>query len=548
MPPLTLSAEAGLATYVSDLRRPTTKAKVLNNVNQVKRGVVTSRVRGWERVRADDFNGGAKFLGFSEFILAADGSKNLIFQVGDKIYSYDFGTETETEIANSLDPAAIPNFAMFQPYASGPSFGIFSNGEDEPLKITDLSTSAAFELNGSAYGGGAATTSPMPAKSYGIPKFVVPFLDRLLIFGFPDDDTRYDVLITNTGEAEVVTQSSPLIPTDGDMRQLPPRLGDPTGGISFRLSNADNIQIALIACENGVCMLSGTDATNFSLTVLTEEYGIPSNHTWIPLYNDMWFFSDKGLTSFSTLASNSSLLTDMLSMDIQDIIARVNPAHAYKIHAYHNKRTQDIVVWLPLDANTECQDAIIANYNNDFSQPGRPVPQWFTKSGTTVTASIYFNKESIGGGIDGVLQRHYVGTKYDTAPVPFEIMTALMGVQNPLKSMQIQEIGVVCEGAAQRFIMNAFQYVRTVKESMIRNQAKPQDFRMTADDTGTQTILDSWIADSSSFPADQVKVLKQYSCLGACDFVEFQIKGQDEDDNIDFVQIVADVDMMGNKI
>lgn len=544
MPDITLSVDGGLATYVSDFRRPTNKAKVLNNMNQAKRGVTTSRFRGWERVREDVFNGGATFLGFFEFLLAADGSSNLLFQVGDELYSYDFGTETETAIMTGLNTTAIPTIQMFQPYAVGPSFGVYTNGEDEPRTIVDLTTDGVLQLNGGPYP--AATAAPMPVKTYSKPKFTVPFLDRLLIFGFPDDDTRHDVLITNTGEAEVVSQSSPVVATDGDMRQLPPRLGNPTGGIAFRLSNADNLQIALLACERGVAMLSGTDATNFSITVLTTEYGIPSNHTWIELYNDIWFMSSKGWTNFSTLASNSTLVTDMLSADIQDLVSRINKAHAHKIHAYHHKDRQDIVIWMPLDSNTECQDAIIANYNNDLSSRGNPVPQWFTKTGTLVTASAFFNGEAYGGNNAGIFQRHYVGTKYDTEPVPFEIMTALGGVQDPLKSMDVRDIGIACEGAEQKFTINTFAYVRNVKEDLVRKQMDPKDFPMRSGEAGS-TALDSWIWDNGSFPADQPKVLKYYNFRGACDFVEFQIKGVNEDDNIDFVQITADVDILGKK-
>lgn len=544
MPDITLSIDGGLATYVSDFRRPTNKAKVLNNMNQAKRGVATSRYRGWERVRAGAFNGGAKFLGFAEFLLAADGSSNLIFQVGDDLLSYNFGTATETVIISGLNTTAIPTIQMFQPYASGPSFGVYTNGEDQPRRIVDLATAALLQLNGGNYP--QATGAPLPVKTYTKPKFTVPFLDRLLIFGFPDNNTRHDVLITNTGTADTVTQSAPVVATDGDMRQLPPRLGSPTGGIAFRLSNADNNQIALIACERGVCMLSGTDATNFSITVLTAEYGIPSNHTWVELYNDIWFMSTKGWTNFSTLASNSTLVTDMLSADIQDLIARINKAHAHKIHAYHHKDRQDVVIWMPLDSNTECQDAIIANYNNDLSSRGNPVPQWFTKTGTVVTASAFFNGSAYGGNDVGIFQKHYTGTKYDTVPASFEIMTALGGVQDPLKSMDVKDIGIACEGAEQKFTINTFAYVRNVKEDLVRKQTDPKDFPMTSGEI-PGTVLDSWVADSGSFPADQPKVLKYYNFRGACDFVEFQIKGVNEDDNIDFVQITADVDILGRK-
>lgn len=545
MPDLTLSVDGGLATYLSDLRRPTNKAKVLNNFNQIKAGVFTTRMRGWERVREDVFNAGAAFRGFAEFTLAVDGSNNLLFQVGDKLYSYDFGTETETEIANSLDPDAIPTIQMFQPYASGPSFGVYTNGVDEPLKIEDLSTSSALELNGAPYPTALAT--PV-TKTYSKPKFTVPFLDRLVIFGFDGDETRHDILITNSGEAETVSQATPALATDGDVQQISPALGNPTGGVSFRLSNAEMNQIVLIACERGVCMLSGTDATNFSIVELTKEYGIPSNHTWIPLYNDMWFLTTKGWSNFSTLATNSALVNDMLSREIQDIVARINPAHAHKAHAFHHKGYQDVVVWFPLDSNTECSDAIIANYNNDMTQRGNPVPQWFTKSGTTVTASIYFEGVAYGGGEDGIFQKHYTGTKYDTEPVPFELRTALLGSQNPLRSLNVEQIGVVCEGGSQKFLINAFIYERNVAENLVLTQAEPADFEMTADDTGSITILDSWVADVSTFPSDQPKVLKYYNFTGACDFAEFQIKGETEDSNIDFVQIVVDAELLSNKL
>jgi hypothetical protein len=542
----TLSASGGLATFVSDLTRATNKAKVLNNVNQVKRGVITSRYRGWQRVRAGSFNAGTKFLGFSEFITSSSGARTLLFQVGDKVYSYNFGTATETQIATGLNTSAIPTMNMFQPYSAGPSFMVYTNGVDQGLKITSTAASAALQLNGAAYGA-AATAAALPVKTYTKPKFNLPFLDRMLIWGFDGTDIRHDLLITNSGTAETCTQASPAVATDGDMRQLPPRLGLPTGGFAFRLSNSTNEQVVILAMERGVCLLQGTNATNFSITVLTDEYGIPSNHTWIQLYNDVWFLTTKGLSNFSMLAGNSSLMSDMLTADIQDIMSRINSAQAHKAHAYHHKLNQDVVLWFPLDSNTECNDAIIGNYNNDLSQPGHPVPQWFTKSGTEVTASCFFDGVPYGGNSAGLFQQHYTGALYDTTPVPWEIMLALMGAQDPLADFDTKELGIVCEGASQQFIMNCYQYIGTVNNRMARIEAKPLNFEMAADDTGSLTTLGTWISDLSSFPADQVKVLKQYTPTGVCRFAEYQMSGATADDNIDFVQLAAMIEKLGYK-
>lgn len=546
MPLQTLSAAGGLATFISDLHRPINKAKVLNNVNQVRKGIITSRYRGWQRVRATAFNGGAKFLGFAEFVTSSSGAHTILFQVGNKVYSYDFGSATETQIATGLNTTAIPTMNMFAPYSAGPSHMIYTNGVDQGLRITSTAASAALLLNGAAYGVGA-TGAPMPVKTYTKPKFNLPFLDRMLIWGFDGTDIRHDLLITNTGTSETVTQTAPLLATDGDMRQLPPSLGLPTGGFAFRLSNSSNEQIAILGMERGVCLLQGTDATNFSITVLTSEYGIPSNHTWVQLYNDVWFLTTKGVSSFSTLAGNSSLTADMLSKDIQDIVSRINPAHAHKAHAYHHKLVQDVVFWIPLDANTECSDAVIANYNNDFSQPGHPVPQWFTKSGTEVTASAFFDNVPYGGNSAGLFQQHYLSTLYDTTPVSFEIMLALLGAQDPLADFDIKQLGVICEGASQKFRINTYMYLNTVISRTMRIEANPLDFEMTADDSGTLTTLGAWVLGSSSFPADQVKVLEQYTPMGSCRFAEFQLKGETAEDQIDFVQLSADITKLGYK-
>jgi hypothetical protein len=528
-----LSGADGVQTNISDFLRPGSALKVADNVNMVKRGIITSRYNGWTRQRAGAFNSGAQFLDFAVFT-DATGARTLCFQVGSKLYSYDGATETAMQ--SGLSTTNPPCIRMFAPYASGTPTMILANGVDQPYKFTSTGAASgvAMQLNGGNYP--QSLSAPLPVRSYSKPQFFEPFNDRLAIAGFTGA-SAFDVLLTNAGTAETCTQSTPLVATDGGVFQVNPALGPITGMKAFKLSNADNTQVLLVAQAQGVSIIVGSNATDFQMRTLTAEYGIPSNRCWVQVMNDLWFLATDGIRRFSTLVQNANLLNASMSFIIQDIISALSSGSAQWACMAHHRIYQEVVLWCPVSGSSINNQGIVLNYNNDKAgDPTQVNPIFFTKSGTTVSALLDYKNTLYGGGYDGLLQVHYSGNLYDTAPVSWEIRTALVKPKDYENSCYLEKALVLTEGLGQQFLANAFTYAQ-LGNTLQRNQMNPVDFliREGVSSSGL-TILNSWTLGTSAFE-DSIPRRHVFQPQGHGAYWELQLKGNQADHVIDWLGI-----------
>lgn len=541
-----LTGTAGVVTNISDWLRAPDMLKVGNNINMLKRGVFTSRYNGWQRQRETEFNSGAEFLEFSQFV-ASNGSKTQIFQVGDELYSYDGLTETNIFGGGSPftpDAEAIPCMRMFQPYAASTSpILLWMNGVDEPKKIdgTAAGDFANLQINGADYGAGG-TAAPLEVKTYSKPRFCEPFRDRMIILGF-DGANAMDVLITNSGTFEVVTASAPLVATDGGVFQLNPQYGSVTGCKVFKLSNSGNETIALIAQEHAVSYIRGDSALTFGLFLLTDEYGIPSNRTWIQIKSDLFFLAEDGIRSFAALSENANLVNDANTFDVQDIINRFTTGSMAKAHATHAKKYQEVQFFFPVDGNSECGAAIVMNYNTGSAR-GAVNPILFTRDNATVACSQYFNKHFFGGGYNGVLQDHYTVNTIDGVKCSWEIQPAFFRGDNPKELTTPTAVSVICEGDNQKCLANAFFYTRNAKTgATLKQAATPQDTVLSSPSSGT-TVLGSWVLGNGAMPSEHVKYMDYYpKSVGLAH--EVQLKGSEIDHVIDFLGVIYELESGG---
>jgi hypothetical protein len=535
-----ITAAAGVATNPADFFRSQNQAKVLNNLQQTKkRGIWTNRNVGWKRHRATAFNAGAAFLDFAVFVDSA-AVETLIFQVGDKLMSYDIATFTETNILTGLSATALPCMRNFQASAAAATpLLIYVNGDKQsPLQITAMpSTSSNLFLNG---GAGPAFGAAF-GKTYDKPTFCEQFYNRMVYAGFTGASTSRDILVTNSGTPATASVVGPtLVATDGGVFQIDPKLGVIRGVKAIRINNLDNDEITIIGCVNGVALITGTSALDFRMVTLTKEYGILSNRAWIQLQNDLYFLSTNGIRRFSSLVDNATLLNASLTLDQQDLINRINPIGVPKTHATHNLLTQEVQFWFPIDqelvtfANQQSAHALIMNYNSGQGDPNTINPIWSTKDGTGVACSIRFGSTFFGGGYDGFLQVHYTGQLYDTSAVSWEYVSPLLSAGNPLQGQSLRKIGVITEGGDQKWIANSFVYEFMDNGTMRRSQVL-SNFPMGADQV-SGTVLGSWVLGDGSFPSEHVKVLN-LEPEGNGRYIEVQFKGVQSDHIIDFIAL-----------
>lgn len=531
-----LRADKGVATNIGATLLGDRYMQTCKNVNMVKRGVVTSRVRGWSKQRASAFNGGVPFLDFGIFV-AANGTRTLLFQVGDDVDSYNIGTSTETVIFTGVSNTALPCFRAYAPYAAGTPYTVWCNGSDEPRKITSVTASSLLQLNGANYGA-AATAAPLAVKTYSKPTFVEPYLDRLVLAKFAGSGTEYDVVITNAGTGETCTQSAPLVATDGGVFTMNPALGAITGLKAFKLSNESNEQVLLVAQALGVTLITGEGATTFRSRQLTDEYGIPSNRTWVRVMNDLYFLASDGIRCFSTLIQNSNLLTSSKTFGVQDLVNRWNQDQLAKAHAFHMRKYQEIVFWFPIDVDTDCKNAFVFNYGDSDNEPAI-----FPKDGTTVTCSTLFSNIPYGGGSDGVLQLHYSGTKYGDAAVAFRIALSPVHAEGDSRRSFQADFQIITEGPANKFIPNCYGFVRTVSGKLMRKRMLPANqVKVVSDAAGS--ILDSWALGVGAYPSEHTRITT-FKPKGAAHMMDLELTGTDADHDIDFVAAQFDLKLGG---
>ncbi len=421
--------------------------------------------------------------------------------------------------------------------SNGAVVSITSNSPNTTTYTVTNSTHQTLTLAANAGAAFGSTVAPLQLKTYNNPRFCSKFYNRMVYAGFTGSDTAFDIVVTNGGTFANCTLSSTLTATDGGVIQSDVSLGPITGLYNLRTSNTSNNETLIVACQNGVAIIDGTDATNFAYIVLTREYGILSNRSWVQLQNDVCFPTTNGIRRYSDLIVNATLVGASLTLGLADIYNQVNIVGADKIHACHNLPTQEVQFWIPFGQKTlthtqvQCLNALIMNYSpTDDNTSLSPI--WSTRDGTAVAASIYFNTKFFGGGYDGLLQQHYSGNLYDNAAIQWTYRSPLLGNGNIALGQSTRTIEVITEGGSQHIRASWFLYDHMDNESMRRRQTVNQFPLQALQVVGT--ALDSWIIGQGAFPSNHIKLLK-FEPEETGKFSELVLQGIDASDTIDYI-------------
>lgn len=541
-----LTVVGGTQSNINDIFRPAIKAKRINNLHQFKSGVFSSSGNGWTRVRSTALNGGAAGLDFGIFTSSA-GVDTLLMQVGDDVMSYDFNTNVATNVVGltGLSTTALPCMKQFSPSAStAQGVTIYCNGVIEPRKITGAAASAALLFNSPGVWPGVFL-----GKTYSIPKFCVNFGNRMVYFGFSGATTFMDLLISNAGDAEVFTQSAPIVATDGCAFTFPLDLGAPTGVTSYKLNNENSTEILILGFKRGMAILQGTDTTNYRVIIASRKHGLLSNRCFVNINNEVYYLATDGIRTASSLQLNAGLTTETETMEIYDEFLKIDQDNAHKAHAVHHPDTQEIQFWVPYTTdNGQCKHALITNYNTPQNQN---IPIWYFKNRTEVACSIEFNRKFYGIGYDGLFQQHYTGNFYDTggagqAYPTFEVTLSLIGVGNPSQTCSIRKLMFITDGGSQKFNPRASVFHIMADGHTEKAIMQPVEFELESEDTAG-TVLGSWLLGISAFPADDPKLLDEFVPEGAGHYWEVSAFGNQDDHSIDFAALHYTISVGGQR-
>lgn len=544
-----INAQGGTLSYINDIFRPANKAARIRNFHQFKRGVFSSSGGGWVRDNAAAINAGASGRDFGTYTDAA-GTISLLAQFGNTLVQYDPIAHTATNVTGmtALDATAIPCMRGFAPSTSSTSpITVYTNGVQEPRKIITATTSAAMLFNSPGVWPGTFN-----GKTYTKPKLCTPFGQRMAYAGFATSGASgnliaYDILISNSADAEKFTVAVPSVATDAIAFTVPGILGLPTAIRSLRLNNNVSTEVLIIGCQRGVCLIEGNDTTNYNLQILSTGYGIPSNRTFVQLNNVLFFLATDGFRSFSGENNNSNLLTDSISLDIYDEILNIDPANSYKAHATHHPGTQEILFWVPYLQDTGTpQHCIVINYN---TQDGSPIFYW--KDNTTVMAGIEFNGTMYGMTETGYVQKHYSGNFYDGGVnnlVPgAELILSLISVGNPAQDCSMRQVCVITDGGDQKFKINVDALVKMDDGRTTRIRQEPTDFILSSP-SSPATALGSWVLGLAGFPGNHPKLLDDYTPKGAARYWQFALTCDDSSHNLDFAALHTTISIGGMRV
>ena len=136
-----LTVNEGQWSFVAELIRLNTQAKILNNFQMLTRGIWSNPTGiGWSLQRSAVFNSGAAFKDFGTFV-DSQGNQTLLFQVGNTLYSYNLTSSVETAYTGSLAnlSTSLVNLPTMRAFVDSTSsiapYTIYTNGDIQPQKI-----------------------------------------------------------------------------------------------------------------------------------------------------------------------------------------------------------------------------------------------------------------------------------------------------------------------------------------------------------------------------------------------------------------------------
>lgn len=513
-----LTPTRGLASSVADMLRDGQYAKVLNNLQMLKRGVWSTRGTGWSKHVNTQHNSGGNITEIHPYV-DSSGTKKILFRCGGKYYDYNIGTTTATEIGTGFGSTDIPCIRVYgRPTYAGPINAFFADGVHELKKWT---------------GSGSMATSAwwpqtVAGRTFTKPKFLEEFQGRGVQAGFADYQNA--VLISDATYYDYSTVSSPQVDTDGGWLDVPSVLGPITGLRTLRLNTNDTVLI--VGCENGVAMVTGTGALTFAVKEITREFGVVSNRTWVQAQNDLYFLATDGVRSFST-SSIAGLLNLRKTALVQDLVNRINKTYAYKAHAFFYPSTLEAQFWYPIDSDTTPQNAIVLNFNTanpNASEDFGTSPIFSTKNGISPTCTGVLAGVAYAGTSNGYLMQMYSGDTYDGTAISWQYVSPLTGAASPAQAASNRKFIIMTEGAAQQFTAQAYTLT-----TMSGGDTKwiPQDSKSCTAAATSVTDISTWASGTTtSYPK-----LIDFESKGSGRFWALKLSGSTSSDHIDLVGI-----------
>lgn len=514
-----LGPENGLITNIAEVLRPSSYAAVLDNLHMLKQGVWSVRDTGWTRHRSSAFNSGASILGFGLHVNSSAPPANVfLFQSGSKLYSYDLNTQTETLLYTASSSTAPPCMLSFNQLNL-----LWTNGDETPRRWPGTGATVALGPFPASIGSYSGINKPAFLESFANRETFARF--GALTYG-SNSNIQYQMVLIATEYGDF-TVSTPAAATDAGYIAFNSKYGTIRGMKTIRIRDGENTQVLLVALDNALGIISGDNALNFTGSIISTEFGVPSNNTWAQIGDDVYFLASDGIRRLRSIAGDAGAFTpELVTRPVQDVINRINWTYASTAWSMYNPKTQELVFWVPIDSDTTPKNGIVLNFQKD-----RNNPVFSTISQQKLVSGIWYNGVAYGGTSDGYLEKLWTGNDYDGTVINWDFVSAVGKTNSPAQNASSRKFEIITEGGDQQYMAEAYSLTQRADEV---TQMKLQYSKAMSVTKPSITKLGTWASGSTT----SYSQFTDFQPMGSGRFWVCRLKGTGSGDYIDLVGVL----------
>lgn len=390
------------------------EAEEIENLHTNGNGNWSSRNVGYTVITPEALNSGAAVTGMGLFV-RNNHTQHAVAAAGSKVYEFNIGAGTGTEIGDGFTAGVRMNFATFQ------NLLILCNGHESPKKWGGAG--ALMEL--------AGWPPSIAGFTPGYPGIVEVFANRLIFSGDADNPSVLYISALEDPQDFTPTEGA----TSAGAIQVSPGDGQKITGLKSLYLPVNNEEVLVIFKERSIYLLTGHDADTFAIQKVTGDMGAVSHNSIVQLGSDVMFLSEEGISTLTTATLQGNLSAGSISQKIAPQMARLNRAALSESFAVHLPYRHEVWWFVPEGSSTQNQRVLVLNYNQ-----GKAI--WSRRWGITAACGVVINNRLYTGAYNGHVHRQLDGNTYAGDPVTWRYRTPFYPLGNRRQRKRIREVEV----------------------------------------------------------------------------------------------------------
>lgn len=442
--------DQGMQLQQNTLARNKQQADWIENLHLNAAGRWSNADIGYQTLNANaPLAGGQPVLSLHHFTDVA-GTEHTVAQAGNNLYAVNLTNGAATLLYAGLSATGRLRSVAFLGW-------LFLVGTNQPPLRWDGQNAPQLLPNWPPVISGMAAV--------GTPSLAACYANRLIVAG---DESNPSALYLSALEAPTDFTLGSGAATAGVI-QVQPGDGDRVTALHPFFLPVVNQQVLLIFKQRSVFMLTGWNATDFTLQKLTGERGAVGQESVVALGQDVLFLTPElQIARLATTAMQGNLSFGLVSTPIAQQLAQANRNALANTLAVLLPQRNELWWFLPEGSATHPNRVLVARLLADNQVV------WSVRSGIQATAVLHSPWGLVTGQSTGTLQRQLTGSVYDTAPVPWVYRTPYYPLGNPLQRKRLREVVFYLHQASRQGFTVATRwdlYPRIAASLVVREQA-----------------------------------------------------------------------------